>query len=73
MQEVIQISLPVWRGGNAKMPFTDVAEEHWYYEAVKYVCAQGLCQGMTETRFAPNHHMSRAMFITVLGRMAGVE
>ena len=72
-QEGIHISLPVVEVGNAQMPFTDVAEDQWYYEAVKYVYAQGLFKGMTETRFAPNHHMSRAMFITVLGRMAGVE
>lgn len=70
-REGLHLELPVlWVG---EMPFTDVAGDAWYYDAVHYVWQQGLFQGVDKTRFAPNLAMTRAMFVTVLGRMAGVE
>ncbi|MDY4220306.1 MAG: discoidin domain-containing protein, partial [Candidatus Faecousia sp.] len=54
-----------------KPPFTDVAEDKWYYEAVKYVYWNGLFKGTTDTTFTPNGTMDRAMMITVLYRLAG--
>ena len=71
-QEGVHLQLPVVEAGDATLPFTDVQEGLWYYDAVKYVYAQGLFQGVTDTTFGPNYPMSRAMFVTVLGRMAGV-
>lgn len=49
--------------------FQDVPEDAWYREAVDYVTANGYFQGLDESTFAPRNPMTRAMFITVLGRM----
>ena len=52
-------------------PFTDVKEEDWFYEAVKYVVQKGLFAGTSETTFEPNLTMTRSMLVTVLYRLAG--
>lgn len=70
-REGLHLELPAVLVG--ELPFTDVSEGDWYYDAVAYVWQEGLFQGMDETTFAPNLAMTRAMFVTVLGRMAGVE
>ncbi|MCD8117388.1 MAG: SpoIID/LytB domain-containing protein [Oscillospiraceae bacterium] len=53
--------------------FSDVSSGDWYYDAVAYVAEKGLFQGTTSSTFTPNGSMTRAMFITVLGRYAGVD
>jgi hypothetical protein len=55
----------------AARPFTDVAEDAWYYDAVQYAVARGLFAGTSETTFAPNAPMTREMLWTVLGRLHG--
>lgn len=54
-----------------KLPFVDVAEGVWYYDAVKYVYTEKLFNGTDETTFSPEGTMTRAMLVTVLYRMAG--
>ncbi len=53
--------------------FTDVSSSAWYADAVSYVTSKGLFQGTTTTTFSPNTYMPRGMFLTVLGRYAGVD
>lgn len=53
--------------------FNDVSEKDWFYDAVNYVVYKGYFKGMTEDEFGPNYAMTRAMFVTVLGRMAGID
>ncbi len=55
------------------LPFTDVAVEDWHYSYVKFAYEQGLFQGTSQTQFSPNTNMNRAMLVTVLSRLAGVE
>ena len=55
----------------APLPFTDVAENAWYAEAVRYVYEHGLMTGTSATTFAPNATTSRSMIATILWRMAG--
>ena len=52
-------------------PFTDVKEDDWFYEAVKYVVQKGLFAGTSETTFEPNLAMTRGMLVTVLYRLEG--
>lgn len=54
-------------------PFTDVKETDAFYAAVQYVYENGLFKGMSATEFAPDTTMNRAMFVTVLGRLTGVN
>ncbi len=51
----------------------DVSSSDWYYETVKFALENNLFKGTAELEFSPVATMSRAMFVTVLGRMAGVE
>lgn len=53
--------------------FSDLKSDRWYYNSVSYVLSNGLYQGMSSTQFGPGETMTRAMFVTVLGRMAGVD
>ena len=54
-------------------PFTDVKETDWFYDAVQYARVNGFFSGTSATTFEPNGTMTRGMFVTVLGRMAGVD
>ncbi|MBR5312852.1 MAG: S-layer homology domain-containing protein [Clostridia bacterium] len=54
-------------------PFMDVSANAQYYKAVEFVCSEGLFNGMTATKFEPTTTMTRAMFVTVLGRLAGIN
>ena len=54
-------------------PFADVKSGSWYEAAVLYARANGFFDGTSATTFEPEGPMTRAMFVTVLGRMAGVE
>lgn len=51
--------------------YEDVAEDSWYYDAVLNMGKRGLVSGVSDTEFAPDSSMTRAMFVTVLHRMAG--
>lgn len=53
--------------------YSDVTETSgWRYEAITYVTDQGLMNGMAGTgKFMPDATMDRAMFATVIYRMAG--
>jgi len=54
-------------------PFTDVRKSDNFHDAVKYVYENNLFKGMSETEFAPNITMNRAMFVTVLGRYLNID
>ncbi len=53
------------------LPFVDVSEGKWYYNAVKWVFERGLLTGTSDTEFSPNDPMTRGMLVTVLYRMEG--
>ncbi len=58
-------------GTQVEIPaFTDVAG-HWGEEAILYTVEQGYLVGVSDTAFAPDNGVSRAMIVTVLYRMAG--
>ena len=50
---------------------SDVKESDWYYEYVKQAFEKGLMKGVSETEFAPDEKLTRAMFVTILHRMDG--
>ena len=51
--------------------FKDIKEGHWAKESISYVVDKGILKGVSEGSFAPNEDMTRAMFATVLHRLAG--
>ncbi len=48
-------------------------DEHWGYEAIQFVLAEGLFTNYEDGSFGPNRYMTRGMFVTALGRLADVE
>ena len=47
-------------------PFMDISESDWYFDAVKFVNRNRLMNGVGNGSFAPNTHLSRAMFAQIL-------
>lgn len=49
--------------------FEDVDTNAWYHEAVDEALTRGLMNGVSDTSFAPDGAMSRAMIVTMLWRL----
>ena len=55
----------------ANNPFTDVAEDAYYFEAVLWALDEGITSGTSETTFSPDNPCTRAQMATFLWRVAG--
>ncbi len=55
----------------ATTPFNDVKADAWYADAVKFAVENGLMNGVSDTEFAPNNTLTRAMLVTILYRNDG--
>lgn len=53
------------------LPYTDVAENSWYYSYVKNVYDKGLMTGLNKETFAPGDSLVRAQFAVILYRLEG--
>ena len=53
--------------------FLDVAPNAWYKDAVQYAYAGGLMTGVSANEFAPEATTTRAMIVSMLARLEGVE
>ena len=53
--------------------FADVADTFWGADAVAFVSSRELFNGTSASDFAPNTAMDRAMIVTVLARLDGVD
>lgn len=53
------------------VPFTDVEEGAWYWEAVAYAYHKGLMNGTGPQSFSPEDVTSRGMIVTILYRLEG--
>ena len=53
----------------AEMPFTDVSEGAYYYDAVLWAVENGITNGTSATTFSPNAEVTRAQTVTFLWRM----
>lgn len=52
--------------------FTDTIG-HWAKNDIDFVAARGLLSGTGNNQFSPNTSMTRGMFVTALGRLAGIN
>ncbi len=52
-------------------PYTDLEEDAWYFDSVLDVTEQGIMNGTGNGHFSPEESLTRAMFATVLWRLAG--
>lgn len=62
---------PVVRPIEDKLPFRDVYESDWYYDAVEYVYENGLMNGTGKYTFSPLDDTTRGMIVTILYRQSG--
>ncbi len=53
--------------------FADVPDSYWGADAVDFATSRELFNGTSETAFTPDGTMNRAMFVTVLARLEGVD
>ena len=53
------------------LPFTDVAEGDWFYDAVAYVYENGIMAGTSETTFEPGMLLDRAMAAQLFYNLEG--
>jgi hypothetical protein len=51
------------------LPFTDVNDDDWFYDVVRYVYEQGLMTGTSDTEFSPNLTTTRGMIVSILNRL----
>ncbi len=52
-------------------PFTDVAEDQWYTDAIVWAAGEGVVKGMTDTLFAPSEPITREQLVTIMFRYSG--
>ena len=52
-------------------PFEDLNIDAWYFNPVIWAYENGIMNGISDTHFAPEGAMTRAMLVTVLWRYAG--
>lgn len=57
----------------AAAEFSDVKKTAYYYDAVMYAVKEGLVNGTGTSTFGPDAGMTRAMFLTILGRASGIN
>lgn len=55
----------------AALPFTDVNDDDWFYDVVRYVYEQGLMTGTSDTEFSPDLTTTRGMIVSILNRLEG--
>ena len=85
-EEVIKTSLTTEQGVAVKLSdgdtvkivdktksFSDVPSGYWGADAVAFVASREIFTGTSDTAFAPETTMSRAMIVTVLARLEGVD
>ena len=55
----------------APLPFHDVTEGDWFYDAVRCAYENSLMDGVGDNLFAPNSQTTRAQLVTILYRLEG--
>ncbi len=53
--------------------FSDVKKSDWFYESVMQSLQNGIFSGTGEKSFSPNGTMTRAMYVTVMGKIAKIN
>lgn len=73
LSTTLTLDLPSEAEACPSAAFTDVNPARWYHEAVDFAVSSGLMEGMSKTIFAPNASTTRAQFVTIVSRAAGVD
>lgn len=60
-----------WEQGCPSAVFSDMTPDSWYHSSVDYVLNRHIMTGTSDTTFAPNANLTRAMVCTILYAMEG--
>lgn len=55
----------------AAADYSDVSMEQWFFQPIVYCTEMGMMNGIGNGTFAPDAQVNRAMFVTILYRLAG--
>lgn len=58
---------------SAASKFTDVPADAWYLDELNYAVYNGYISGTSDSTFSPSANISRSQFVTIMGRMLGVQ
>ncbi len=61
------------RTDEAHLPFEDVKESHWFFEAVKFCYVNSVVSGMNEYTFGHGTALTRAQFVTMLANTENID
>ncbi|MBR3415074.1 MAG: S-layer homology domain-containing protein, partial [Clostridia bacterium] len=61
------------RADEPALPFRDVSEGDWFFEAVAYVYEHGIMVGVTADTFSVSSATTRAQLVTVLSRLDNAD
>ncbi len=67
----VTVEVTFLQGEAPDLPFSDVTESDWFYDAVTYAYENGLMDGVGAGLFAPNSETTRAQLVTILYRLSG--
>ena len=72
------VATVLWRlagspAAEGELPFADVEQGSWYYDAVNWAYQNGIVKGVGFNRFAPDRDVSRQDFTVMLYRYAKLE
>ncbi len=56
-----------------RLPFEDVKENHWFYNAVKFCYSNDIVSGMNAYTFGFSGQLTRAQFVTMLANLENVN
>lgn len=66
-------TLPMAQTAQSPAYYSDVRVSAWYYNDVMRICQYGYMNGMSSNTFAPESALTRAMTVTILGRMWEID
>ena len=65
--------IPVTAFADGEFPLIDVSDDHWAYDAVRFMYESGYMKGTSDIAFGGKVTMTRSMFVTVMAAVAGAE
>lgn len=58
--------------GYNEVKFNDVTSENWYSDAIGYLAARGIANGVSSSTFAPEKNVTRADFLMMVMNAYGI-
>lgn len=53
--------------------FEDISTRAWFYDSVKESVKENIFSGTSKDTFSTNYSMTRAMYVTIMGRISQVD